>query len=70
MKFACLFGVFILFSIFICDSYRGQIDRKEKLIYSLICSFFCGAITAEIVISYLRERAIKKIFGDCAEDVV
>ena len=69
MKFVFLFGVFICFSISIYDVCKGQIDREEKVVYSLICAFFCGMFTAELLISYFRERAIKKLFGD-AKDLV
>ena len=52
MKFAYYFGVFVLSAILICDAWWGRINSKEKVIYSLICSFFYGMFKAEIIISY------------------
>ena len=67
MKFGYLF--FVLFCILMYDGWNGRINTKEKLIYSLICAFFCGMFTAEIIISYLRERAIRRLFGNCAKNI-
>ena len=70
MKFLFLFGVCICFFILMYDGCQGQIDREEKVVYLLICAFFCGMFTPELLISYLRERAIRKLFGDSAKDLV
>ena len=70
MKFGYIFGIFVLLLMLMMDAGRGQINSKEKVLYSLICSFFCGMFTAEIIISYLRERAIRRFFGGCAKNIV
>ena len=58
MKIGYLFVVFVLFVMLIYDAWSAKINTKEKAIYFLICAFFSGMLTAEIIISYLRVRAI------------
>ena len=63
MAFSYLFAASVIFLILICDGCSGKIDNKEKVVYSLACSFFCGALTANIILSWLRKRTIEKLFG-------
>ena len=64
MTFSYLFAVSAVLLILICDGCSGKIGNKEKVIYSLVCSFFCGALAAEIILSYLKKRAIERLFGE------
>ena len=68
MKTGCLFVIFALLVVLIYDAW-GENNTKEETIYSLICALFSGMITAEIIISYLRERAFRRLFGNQTDNI-
>ena len=69
MNFSLLFDAFAIFIVIICDCYSERIDSIEKTFYTIFCSFFCGALTTQLILDYLKRRALEKLFEDFCDGV-